>query len=54
MIGHTKSDNRMNGCRTQGAIRDVLPALSWAASYNFRWLLRAIARLGLKVAVCAC
>ena len=50
MIGHTKSDNRMDRCWLQGAIGDALHALSCAAGYNIRWLLRAIARLGLKVA----
>ena len=50
MIGHTKSDNRMSRCWLQGAIGDALHALSCAAGYNIRWLLRAIARLGPKVA----
>ena len=49
MIGHTKSDNRMDRCWLQGAIGDALHALSCAAGYNIRWLLRAIARLGPKV-----
>ena len=46
MIGHTKSDNRMDRCWLQGALGDALHALSCAAGYNIRWLLRAIARLG--------
>ena len=49
MIGHTKSDNRMNRCWLEGTIGDALHALSCAAGYNIRWLLRAIARLGPKV-----
>ena len=49
MIGHPKSDNRMNRCWLQGAIGDALHALSCAAGYNIRWLLRAIARLGPRV-----
>jgi IS5 family transposase len=49
MIGHVKSDNRMDRCWLQGALGDALHALSCAAGYNIRWLLRAIARLGLKV-----
>jgi len=49
MIGHAKSDNRMDRCWLQGALGDALHALSCAAGYNIRWLLRAIARLGLKV-----
>jgi IS5 family transposase len=48
MIGHTKSDNRMDRCWLQGALGDALHALSCAAGYNIRWLLRAIARLGPK------
>ena len=31
----------------QGAMGDALHALSFAAGYNIRWLLRAIVRLGL-------
>ena len=46
MIGHTKSDNRMDRCWLQGSVGDALHALSCAAGYNIRWLLRAIVRLG--------
>ena len=49
MLGHTKSDNRMDRCWLQGALGDALHALSCVAGYNIRWLLRAIARLGLKL-----
>lgn len=49
MIGHTKSDHRMDRCWLQGALGDALHALSCAAGYNIRWLLRAIARLGFKL-----
>jgi len=49
MIGHVKFDNRMDRCWLQGALGDALHALSCAAGYNIRWLLRAIVRLGLKV-----
>ncbi len=49
MIGHAKSDNRMDRCWLQGALGDALHALSCAAGYNIRWLLRAIVRLDLKV-----
>ncbi len=49
MIGHTKSDNRMDRCWLQGALGDALHTLSCAAGYNIRWLLRAIARLGLRL-----
>jgi IS5 family transposase len=53
MIGHTKSDNRMDRCWLQGALGDALHALSCAAGYNIRWLLRAIARLGVAWIFCA-
>ena len=46
MIGHAKSDNRMDRCWLQGSLGDALHALSCAAGYNIRWLLRAIVRLG--------
>ena len=48
LIGHTKADHRMDRCWLQGAVGDALHALSCAAGYNIRWLLRAIVRLGLK------
>ena len=47
-IGHLKSDHRMDRCWLQGALGDALHALSCAAGYNLRWLLRAIARLGIR------
>jgi len=46
-IGHLKSDNRMDRCWLQGALGDALHALGCAAGFNIRWLLRAIARMGL-------
>jgi IS5 family transposase len=48
LIGHTKADHRMDRCWLQGAMGDALHALSCAAGYNVRWLLRAIVRLGLS------
>jgi transposase, IS5 family len=53
LIGHTKSDHRMDRCWLQGVLGDALHALSCAAGYNIRWLLRAIARLGLQGLFCA-
>ena len=47
-IGHLKSDHRMDRCWLQGAMGDALHAISCAAGYNLRWLLRAIARLGIE------
>ena len=51
LIGHAKADHRMDRCWLQGALGDALHALSCAAGYNIRWLLRAIARLGPKLAL---
>ena len=48
LIGHTKADHRMDRCWLKGALGDALHALSCAAGYNIRWLLRAITRLGLR------
>ena len=60
-IGHLKSDHRLDRCWLKGALGDALHAISCAAGYNLRWLLRAVARLGigpaflrlLQVALCA-
>ena len=46
-IGHLKSDHRLDRCWLKGEIGDALHAISCAAGYNLRWLLRAVARLGL-------
>ncbi len=43
----------MDRCWLQGALGDALHALSCAAGYNIRWLLRAIVRLGLGALFCA-
>ena len=37
----------MDRCWLQGALGDVLHCLSCAAGYKLRWLLQAIARLGM-------
>ena len=47
-IGHVKYDNRMIRCYLRGSIGDALHAISCAAGYNIRWLMRAIMRLGLR------
>ena len=52
LIGHTKADHRMDRCWLQGAMGGALHALSCAAGYNIRWLLRVIARLGLRGLFC--
>ena len=53
LIGHTKADHRMDRCWLAGALGDALHALSCAAGYNIRWLLRAIVRLGVAGLFCA-
>ena len=52
-IGHTKSDHRMDRCWLKGAIGDALHALSCAAGYNIRWLMRAIVAQAAKAAKAA-
>jgi IS5 family transposase len=47
-IGHLKSDHRMDRCHLKGSLGDALHAVLCAAGYNLRWLMRAMARLGLK------
>jgi IS5 family transposase len=42
IIGHLKSDNRMNRCHLKGAQGDALHAVLCASGYNIRWLLRMI------------
>ena len=41
-IGHLKSDHRMDRCWLQGAMGDALHAISCAAGFNLRWLMRAV------------
>jgi transposase, IS5 family len=48
LIGHTKADHGMQRCWLQGQMGDALHALSCAAGYNIRWLLRAIAAQAAK------
>lgn len=46
IIGHLKSDHRMERCHLKGEQGDRLHAVLCAAGYNIRWLLRMIARKG--------
>lgn len=48
LIGHTKADHRMDRCWLKGAEGDALNAVLCAAGFNIRWLMRTIARLGLR------
>lgn len=47
-IGHLKHDHRMDRCWLRGQTGDAIHAVLCAAGYNLRWLMRAVARLGLK------
>ena len=49
-IGHLKSDHRLDRCWLKGSEGDALHAVLCAAGYNLMWLLRAIARRGIKPA----
>lgn len=53
MIGHTKSDHRMDRCWLKGAIGDALHAISCAVGYNVRWLMRAMLAQAAKAAKAA-
>jgi len=46
-IGHLKQDHGMQRCWLKGAEGDALHAVLCAAGFNIRWLLRAIAAMGL-------
>ena len=52
-IGHAKSEHRMDRCWLKGAVGDALHAISCAAGYNIRWLMRAIAAQAAKAAKAA-
>lgn len=46
IIGHLKTDHRMDRCHLKGETGDRLHAVLCAAGYNIRWLLRMIAKKG--------
>ena len=46
-LGNTKHDHRMDRCWLKGTEGDALHAVLCAAGFNIRWLLRALAQLGL-------
>ena len=48
IIGHLKDDHRMGRCHSKDEEGDRLHALLCAAGYNIRWLLRMIAKKGLR------
>ena len=47
-IGHLKSDHRIDRYWLRGATGDALHAVLCDAGYILRWLLRTMARMGLK------
>ena len=49
-IGHLKSDHRMDRCWLQGTLGDALHAVSCAAGFNLRWLMRAVTDLQAQAA----
>jgi len=51
IIGHLKSDHRMNRCHRKGANGDAIHAVLCAAGYNIRWLLRVIRKKGPMVRI---
>nr|WP_255333850.1 IS5 family transposase [Thiomonas sp. FB-Cd] len=48
IIGHLKSDHRMDRCPLKGEQGDRLHAVLCAAGYNIKWLLRMIAKKGVR------
>ncbi len=46
IIGHLKTDHRMDRCHLKGAQGDSVHAVLCAAGYNLRWLMRMIAKKG--------
>jgi IS5 family transposase len=48
VIGHLKADHRMDRCWLKGKEGDAMHTVLCAAGFNLRWLLRVIARYGLK------
>lgn len=48
IFGHLKADHRMDRCHLKGETGDRLHAVLCAAGYNLRWLLRMIAKKGLR------
>ena len=50
VIGHTKTDHRMDRCWLKGAEGDALHAVLCATGFNIRWLMRAIVAQAAKAA----
>lgn len=53
IIGHLKTDHRMDRCHLKGETGDRLHAVLCAAGYNIPWLLRmCVDALGLESGTC--
>ena len=52
IIGHLKSDHRMNRCHLKGSEGDAIHAVLSAAGYNIRWLLRMIRKKRASAFIC--
>jgi IS5 family transposase len=48
IIGHLKTDHRLNRCHLKGEIGDRIQAVLCATGYNIRWLLRMITKHSLR------
>ncbi len=48
IIGHLKSDHRLDRCYLKGQTGDVIHAVLYAAGYNIKWLIRMILQKGIK------
>ena len=48
IIGHLKSDHRLDRCYLKGETGDAIHAVLWAAGYNIKWLMRMIMQKGIK------
>jgi IS5 family transposase len=46
IIRHLKADHRMDPCHLKGEQGDRMHAVLYSAGYNFKWLLRMIAKKG--------
>lgn len=49
VIGHVKADHGLRRCWLKGSTGDALHAVLCAARFNLRWLLRALARMGINL-----
>jgi len=48
IIGHLKSDHRLDRCYLKGQTGDAMHAVLCAVGYNIKWLMRRILQKGIK------